>query len=590
MVPIDPNIVGPSYEAPMALQDMENLINWYVEYAESGTAKMPAALLGCPGLNAIGTANANAVVRALWVLPGNQTMLWVAGNKVGQMRVTVPATQTSIPQFAFDALGTLLTNNGRVCIRDNGVIYNNQGGYALLVDGQQAYFVNIAAAVGGTTTIQFTGGLTGGSTTLSLPGTLPAGLLISAQATLSSASGYIPAGTYISSINYSAPSITMTQAATVTNAADTITLTIQKFGQLTDPGLPTAPSRLAFIEGWVLLNNDNSRTFQTNGPIAYTLTFPGSFNALKDSSTDNLVTLFENNREAWLIGERTTEVWYDSGGTNFAFSRVPGVGPQVGCAAKHSIARMGQSLVWLARSERGENFVLATNQYAWERISTHAIDHAIASYPQISDAIGDVYEEDGHVFYQLTFPTADVTWVYDVTASMNAKKPMWHRRASFDTTAGVYHRHRANCFADFANVRIVGDYQSGQIHQLSRAFYTDNGNVLRCQRRTPHIWGQPERERLFFSSLQVEFAPGVGLNTGQGSNPQVMLRWYDLKNSGWSNEHWLPIGATGNVRNRAKINRLGYSRDRVWEITFTDPVQRDIIGATLYVEKGELAA
>jgi len=567
----DFGLVGGAYEAPVLLQDAQRLINWYVEIDRERGAKEPMALLGCPGLNAI-ISTISGPVRGLWVLPGNTQMLAVVGSSLYLVSVIAAATQSNIPQFSTTLVGKLQTNSGPVCIRDNGVIFGGVGGYALIVDGTYAYYYRI----GGLGTVTFTGGVISGTNTVSLP-TLPQGLLISSACTLTTAAGAYISPTTITSINYNAPSLTTAANAIITNAADTFTLSVPAFGQITDPGYLPA-DRIAFIEGWLILNNTATRTFYTSGPVPYTLMFPGSFYALKDSSTDNLVTLHENNRELWLIGERTSEVWYNAGNANFTFSRIPGVGPQIGCSAKHSIARIGQSLIWLGRNEQGENIVVMQNQYSWERVSTHAIEHSITSYPLVSDAIGYAYEEEGHAFYVLTFPTADVTWAYDATTHL------WHQRLSFDPTAGVYHRHRSNCFANFADVRMVGDYQSGQIHQMSRQVYTDAGNPIRCQRRTPHVWSRENRERVFQSSIQVEFTPGVGLQTGQGVNPQAMLRWSNDGGFTWSNEHWTTLGAVGVTRNRAMWRRLGRARDRVYELNFSDPVARDIVGATLYGE------
>jgi hypothetical protein len=475
-------------------------------------------------------------------------------------------------------IGTLLTTNGPVIFRDNGVIFGGQGGYAVLVDGLYGYYYALS---GTTTTVTFTGGVTNGSSSISLPSALPTGLLIGAGTTLSDVAGYIPAGTNIASINYNTPSITMTANATGLAASDTISLSIPTFGRITDPGFPTAPSRLAFIEGWLIVNQVGTRTFQTNGPTAYTMTWPGSFFALKDSSTDNLVTLYENNRELWLVGERTSEVWYNAGGATFAFQRIPGIGPQVGTSAQHSITRLGPQLAFLGKNEQGENMVLMTNQYAFERISTHAIEHAISQYPQVSDAISYAYEEEGHVFLMLIFPTADVCWCFDATSRM------WHQRLSYNSSTGQFHRHLSNCFVNLQDLRLVGDYQSGAVYQMSRNFYSDNGAVLKCQRRAPHVWSKENRKRVFQSSMQIEFTPGVGLQTGQGSNPQAMLRWSDDGGFTWSNEHWATIGAVGRTRNRAMWRRLGHARDRVYELNYTDPTVRDIIGATLFAEAEE---
>ena len=576
--------VGGSYEAPMTLQDAQRLINWYVEMSQDQNSKKPLALLGCPGLLPIVQADTGEV-RGCWVLPGGKEALVVANDRLYLMTITVPATQTSIAQFAVTWIGILLTNSGPVIIRDNGPLTAGFGGYAVLVDGLYMYYYRI----GGAGTFTFTGGVANTSNIISLPATLPQGVLVSQVATLSDAAGDIPAGTTIASIDYNTPAIIMSHTATGTSASEVITLTIPAFGRLTDPGIPPNPSRLAFIEGWLLVNNVGSRQFQTNGPTPYTIMWPGSFYALKDSSSDNLVTLYENNREAWLIGERTSEVWVNQGGTNFAFARLPGVGPQMGCAAQHSVTRVGPQLIWLARNEQGENVVVMNEGYGWNRVSTHGVEHAISSYPIVSDAIGFAYEEEGHLFYILTFPTADVTWCLDV-ATLKAAGPgvAWHQRASWNESSGVYHRFRGNCFMNFADLRLVGDFVNGTINMMSRKIYTDGfAPVLRCTRRTPHVWNIDKRTRLFFAQLQVEFTPGVGNQGNPGYDPQAMLRWSDDGGFTWSNEHWVSIGKVGVTKNRAIWRLLGSARDRVWELTFTDPTARDIIGATLFAEAEE---
>ena len=568
----------------MLLQDAERCINWFLEVDKNPKAKMPYALLSAPGLNPIISTVAGAV-RGSWVLPGNLTALFVTGANLYLATVTTAASQTSIAQFSITQVGTLLTNAGRVVIRDNGVLFNGLGGYAVLVDGVNGYYYSLG---GVTRTVTFTGNLTIGTPTISFSvgALVPNYLIVSSAATIIDGDGSIPSTT-IQAISFTANTITLNANATANQTNDVFTLTIPAFGQITDPAFLGA-DRVAFIEGWLMFNQPGTRTFYTNAPIPYTLTFAGAFYALKDSSTDNLITLFENNREAWLVGERTSEVWYNAGGTSFAFSRLPGVGPQMGCSAKHSIARVGPNLCWLAQNEQGQNIVVMTNQYSIITISNHAIENAISTYPQVADAIGDCYEDRGHIMYVLTFPVADVTWCFDLQVwSETNGEAGWWQRLSWDPLAGVYHRHRGNTFVNFANLRLWGDYQTGQIHQQERTFYTDAGNPLRAQRRTPHIWSKQDRNRIFQASMQVEFKAGTGLQTGQGSSPQAMIRWSDDGGQTWGNEVWAPIGAAGETRDRAMVMQLGEARDRVYEVNVSDPISRDIVGATLFGEGQE---
>ena len=564
-------------EMPMVLQNAQRLINWFPQKDPDPKAKEGLALYGCPGLNPV-AAGVTGQVRGCWVLPGSQQALVAISNVLYLMTITVPATQTSIAQYSLTQVGTLLTNSGPVVMRDNGVLTGGLGGYVLIVDGTFGYYYLISGVPYVNT---FVGSLSIGSNVITFPGALPNGLIVASTPTLSDTGGVIPAGTTVSSVNTILLTLTMSAPATGNSFTDTVSLTIPVFGQITDPGLLPNPQRLWFIEGWIGVNEGGTRTFYTTGPTPYQMLFPGLFESEKDSSTDNLITMMENNREAWLIGERTTEVWFNSGGTNFSFSRIPGVGPQIGCAAVHSITRAGPQLCWLGRNEQGQNIVVVTSQYSWDKISTPAIDYEIAQYPVVSDAIGYAYEEGGELFYMLTFPTADVTWCFSFTSQL------WHQRASYDPNAGLFHRHRSNCFMDFGDVRIVGDYQTGQLHQMSRAYFTDAGAPLRCVRRTPHLWLKATRERMFFSQLQVEFTPGVGLQVGQGVSPQAMLRFSSDGGFTWSNEIWVSIGAAGHTKNRAIWYNLGEARDRVWEVNFTDPVQRDIIGCTLWAEASQ---
>lgn len=556
----DFGFVGQAYAPANSNQDVQRLVNWYLEVSGDGKSKMPTALLGRPGLNPIIELDPGAV-RGAWVLPGGEQAIWVSGDTVYVITVTVPPTQTAIAQFSTRAVGTLNTNSGQVRIRDNGA-----GGYAVLVDGLNGYYFRIAGA--GTTS--FTGTPTSGSTALPYSGNLNTALV---TGSVLSGSG-IAAGATITSINSDAGTVTMSDAATSSPGAVTITVTLAEFGVISDPGFE-APSHIAFIDGWLIVNRVGSQAFATSGPVAYTLIFPVLFFALKDSQSDHLQGLEELNREVWLIGERASEIWFNAGGANFAFQRIPGAAPPIGTSAPQSIRKAGDSLMWLGRTQEGENVVVQTQQYSWKRVSQHGVEKQITSYPLVADAAAYAYEEEGHLFYVLTFPTADRTWVYDNNGT-------WHERLSYDDVTGQFHRERPNCFANFQNLRLVGDYQSGQIHHMSRQYFTDADEPIVCVRRCPHVWSAQDRKRRFSTALQIEFTAGVGAQTGQGVNPQMMLRWSSDGGQTFGTEHWAGIGRAGQTRYRSMWRRLGSYWDRVYEGRFSDPVQRDIVGATLY--------
>ena len=351
----------------------------------------------------------------------------------------------------------------------------------------------------------------------------------------------------------------------------------KEFTRIIDPAFLGA-DRVAFIDGWWIFNKPDSQTFYTNFP-QYGIGFAGSYFALKDAAPDNLVTLIENKQQLWLIGDKTTEIWYDAGGQYFPFQRLVGTMLQSGCKAKHSVSRFNFSgqdgLIWFGRSERGENVILRTRGFNTDVVSTPAFSNEVAQYPITSDAIGYTYQEDTHEFYVLTFPTADTTWVFD------AQSNLLHKRLSYDPYAQAFHRHRSNCFMNFAGMRIVGDYQCGAIYQLTRNAQTDAGWPLLSKRRSPHIWDKGQRGRVFMASLQLDFNMGMGNASGLGSDPQASLAI--SRDAGYSFGPRYPVsmGQIGQSRLRAMWRRLGFGRDNVVDLEVIDPVPRDLIGATL---------
>jgi len=354
----------------------------------------------------------------------------------------------------------------------------------------------------------------------------------------------------------------------------------QSFTKITDPAF-LGSNTVAYIDGWWIFNQPNTQTFYTNYPV-YGTGFNGSYYALKDAASDKLMGVIENKEELWLPGERATEIWYNAGGQYFPFQRLIGTMLQIGCKATYSIARLvaqGQEgLMWLGRSERGENVVVRTRGFTAEIVSTPAVSNAISTYPITSDAIAYTYQKDTHEFYVLTFPTADKTWVYDASVPIQYA---WTQRLSYDPYADQFHRHRSNCFMNFGGMRIVGDYQNGTLYQLTRSAYSDAGWPLKARRRSPYIWNRESRERVFMSSLQVDFSPGQGTSSGLGSDPQAQLRISRDYGTTYGPPNKAPMGKIGEYLNRCMWRKLGFSRGAVAEIEVIDPVPRDIVGATL---------
>lgn len=349
------------------------------------------------------------------------------------------------------------------------------------------------------------------------------------------------------------------------------------FQQITDSDFPGAVT-VGYLDGYFVFNEPNSQKIWITSLLDGTSVDPLDF-ASAEGSPDGVVGIIVDHREVWVYGTNSVEVWYNSGNADFPLSRIQGAFNELGCVAAYSIAKMDNGLFWLGQDARGQGIVYRANGYTGQRISTHAIEWQIQQYGNLSDAIGYTYQQDGHSFYVLIFPSANATWVYDVATQA------WHERAGFAN--GEFTRHRSNCQVFFNSEVLVGDYQNANIYAFDLDDFSDNGSIqkwLRSWRALPT--GQNNLKRSAQHSLQLDLETGVGLNLGQGSDPQVMLRWSDDGGHTWSSEHWVSIGKIGEFYRRAIWRRLGMTmkiRDRVYEVSGTDPVKIAIVGAELIV-------
>lgn len=523
----DWGLAGGQDAAPNHIQDDQMCINWYAE-VDPGNSKVTLGLLGTPGLTQLAVAPVSGAgapgftnTMTVWPQPYSGPSLPVRGFW------ELPANSDASNGSTVDS--TALAVIGNVCY----LVTATQSGNAFPTLSLEQ--VGTLATSSGPVCIRDNN--TGGGTAVIVDG---------------------PNGYYY-------------------------TIATQAFARITDPNF-VGSDTVAYIDGWWIFNKPGTQEFYSNAQ-PYSLSFNALFFALKDAAADNLVAVMENKELLWLIGDKTTEIWYDagnvaaSGGATFAFQRIIGTLIQAGCKAKHSVARFGisgqEGLIWFGRSERGENVIILTQGFQDTVVSTPSFGDEVAMYPVTDDAIGYTYQEDTHEFYVLTFPTADVTWVYD------GQSGLLHKRLSYDPYAKKFHRHRSNCFMNFAGMRIVGDYENGAIYWLTRTAYTDAGWPLLAKRRAPHIWDKGQRGRVFMQSLQLDFNVGQGNASGMGSNPVCTLAISRDGGHTFGNRTSAPMGAIGEYRTRTMWRKLGWGRDNVVDIEVIDPVNRDLVGATL---------
>jgi len=338
---------------------------------------------------------------------------------------------------------------------------------------------------------------------------------------------------------------------------------------ITDVDFPNGATNVAYIDTYFIAAIPGSQEYQISGQLDGS-TWDSLDFASAEGNPDPLVSLIEVNRQLALFGPGSTEFATNSGDADLPFTRIPGAYIEQGCLAAYSVAVMDNTVFWLGKNDNGAGTVFRASGYTPIRISTHAIEYAIASYATVEDAFAITYQDEGHAFYCLVFPTEGKTWCYDVVTGA------WHERASFEN--GEFVRWRVNCHAYFEGKHIVGDYQNGRLYEMSLDFFDEAGQPLKSLRSWRHQ--NNEKKRVFYSCLELDCETGIGLDGSvQGSDPQWVLRFSNDGGFTWSNEKWKSAGKIGEYSSRVRWWRLGEARDRVWEVSITDPVKRCIVGA-----------
>lgn len=280
--------------------------------------------------------------------------------------------------------------------------------------------------------------------------------------------------------------------------------------------------------------------------------------AAKTGASDDLVTFEVLHREPWLFGARfETEVWYNAGTPDFTFARMPGVYIEHGCAASNSVACTDLFMFWLGKDRQGNAIAFIGENYMAVRISTFAIEAEWATYPVTNDAIGFVYQKRGHTFYQVTFPTADKTWVYDLA------EKLWHEDAWCDGN-GVEHRSRLNCCIFAFGTIVGGDFETGDLYEVSTDNWTDDGQPVVWRRGFPHL--VEDGKRVSYQRFIARIAAGQTPGLLTSDAPQVSLRLSDTGGQSWGDPITQSIGSGGQYVTTPTWWRLGMARDRVFEL------------------------
>ena len=350
----------------------------------------------------------------------------------------------------------------------------------------------------------------------------------------------------------------------------TYTVSTTTLAQIGSANFPNGANTVTWLDGQFIVDTGDSDSFyiSADGTTWNALDF-----ATAESAPDGLVRVFADHGEVMLFGTATTEFWGNIGGADFPFAPIKGSTAEIGLASRWSVAKFDSGVAFLGKNLQGQVQMYLTSGYSPKVISSQEIDALINGYSTVSDATVMSYMDRGHPMLVVNFPSAGKSWMFD------ASTRLWSARES-GLDGDRYHGEI--CF-DYINKVRICDYSDGTICNLDATVYTENGTEIAREIVGKHV--MDGYDRIIVDELRVDFETGIGLSSGQGSDPQAMLSISKDNGHTWGAELWADIGAQGDYLDRVVWRRLGMARDWLFKIRITDPIKVVITGAAMRMRK-----
>lgn len=342
------------------------------------------------------------------------------------------------------------------------------------------------------------------------------------------------------------------------------------FTKVTDSDLPLV-GMVAYINGYFVVNELNSGRFYISALNDGLDWDPLDF-ATAEGSPDNLIGIVNAIGQLWLYGSETTEIWANTGDSDFPFRPIAGAKMETGIVSPYSTVGIDNSVIWVGRDRFGQGIVYKAQGFSPVRISTTPIEIRIQQATDLENITAFAYQEEGNVFYVLSGGGLETSLVYDLVSQQ------WHERA-FLNMEGNFEQDLASSHMFAFGRHLVGDRRNGNIYEQSLDFYTDGGSTLCRERTYTHL--SDEQKRIRYNALLIGFETGVGLQSGQGSDPLVSLQLSKDGARTWSDSYTASIGRVGEYHKEVEFRRLGVAEQMTFRIRVTDPVRVAITGSYL---------
>lgn len=345
---------------------------------------------------------------------------------------------------------------------------------------------------------------------------------------------------------------------------------------ITDVNYPGGSASITFANSKILAVSPNSRQVYMSRNYDAGNWTPGTF-FTKEEYSDQLLAIDNLNGTLILWGASSIEYWQDAGLSNYnPFQKIVGATQRWGLAALYSRAVADNTMVFLATNPQGSVQVCRLNGNTPIPISTADIDYVInQDIRTFRNAVALTYTVMGHTMYQITFPTGNRSFLYDM------KTGIWSDVQTGLATTGRSDMERSVAYNGRS---YVSDSSTGGLFELSMDEFTEDGQYIKRQVDSRHVY--MNGMEFGISDLLLDMETGTWPVTYTGE-PKVSLQVSKDRGHTYGVEHMAAMGRVGEYSKRVSFNRLGSAKQFQFRITVTDPVQFCITRADASVESSE---
>lgn len=331
-------------------------------------------------------------------------------------------------------------------------------------------------------------------------------------------------------------------------------------GQLTAISDPAfyGSNHVDFIDTFLVFNWPGTSTFYTTTSNAVEPFNPLYF-AEKIGWNDHLIAARVLHDNIWLLGNQTTEVWFNSGASDFPFQRMPNSIIQQGCSWPYSNVVTDNAIYWHSQDRWGHGMLMRGEGYTARRVSNFAVENEWRSYGNDVPFMHS-YTIGGHEFVGMKFAAA--YWAYDASTGMFHKRAVGADPSSLSPWPIWNSAYWGNVtYQTWQNLTLGGDQVTGQVFIIDNSIYTDNNQPITRLRAWPHI--QSDGKRVTHTRFAAALDPTGIVPDG------VNLAWSD----DGGNTFGTPVPQVANPASASngqyQWRRLGYARDRVYQLWWT---------------------